>query len=217
MSDSPSRRRPWFPWVTAALAIIGMGWLFATGHVARSVGALILLFLWVLLTGVWWVLRVRGRRLVRLTVVIGVIAVLAGAFKLLLRYDGSSDGSGTPKFTWRWSKTAELGALTPPPPSTTDLSSLPAGLADSLRFMGPQGDGVVPAVELGTDWKTHPPREVWRKAIGVGWSGFAVAGRRAITQEQRLQNECVTCIGEERYRRDNGRYDIIEGRYRRYK
>ena len=26
MSDSPSRRRPWFPWVTAALAIIGVFW-----------------------------------------------------------------------------------------------------------------------------------------------------------------------------------------------
>ena len=199
MKDSPARRLPWFPIITTALAIIGVVWLFATAHVARSAGVPILLVLWLLLTGVWWALRVRGRKRVRLAVLLGVIAALAGAFKLSLRYDGSSDGSGTPKFAWRWSTTAELGAITPPPPSTTDLSSLPAGLADSLRFMGPDGDGVVPAVELETDWKAHPPREVWRKAIGFGWSGFAVAGRRAITQEQRLENECVTC------------YDIASG------
>jgi outer membrane protein assembly factor BamB len=193
MSDSRSRRRPLFPLITTVLIILVAAWLFATAHVARSAGAVALAFLWLLLTGSWWVMRARGRRLVRLALLVGGIAVLAGACKLLLRYDGSADGTAMPKFAWRWRQIAELGAISPPAPSTTDLSILPAGLADSLRFMGPAGDGVVPAVEFETDWKSHPPREVWRKEVGAGWSGFAVAGRRAITQEQRRENECVTC------------------------
>lgn len=199
MSDSPPRRLPLFPVITGALLIGVVSWLFATGHVARSFGAVILTLLWLLLTGAWWALRVKGRKLVRLGVLIVVILTCIGAFKTLLRYDGSADGSAMPRFTWKWSKPAELVAITQTPLPTADLSSLPAGLADTLRFMGPNGDGVVAAVDLATDWKAHPPREVWRKAIGVGWSGFSVAGRRAITQEQRGENECVTC------------YDITSG------
>jgi outer membrane protein assembly factor BamB len=196
---SPSRRLPLFPLITAVLIIGVAVWLFATAHVARSAGAVGLSLLWLLLTGGWWVLRIRGRKLVRLAILIVVFLAVAGILKLLLRYDGSADGSAMPKFAWRWSETAELGAITPPPKSAVDLSLLPAGLADSLRFMGPNGDGVVSEIELETDWKNHPPREVWRKAVGLGWSGFSVAGRRAITQEQRLENECVTC------------YDIASG------
>ena len=40
-------------------------------------------------------------------------------------------------------------------------------------------------VELETDWKTHPPEEVWRREIGAGWSAFAIVGNYAVTQEQR--------------------------------
>ena len=193
MSASFSRRLPLFPIISGVLVGSVIVWMFATSHVARSFGAVILTLLWLLLTGVWWALRVKGRKLARIATLIAVIIALGGVFKLLLRYDGSSDGSAMPKFAWRWSKTPELTVITQTPQAAADLSVLPAGLADSLRFMGPDGDGVVPAAEFEADWKTHPPREVWRKQIGVGWSGFSVAGRRAITQEQRGENECVTC------------------------
>jgi outer membrane protein assembly factor BamB len=36
--------------------------------------------------------------------------------------------------------------------------------------------------------------------VGLGWSSFAVLGRRAITQEQRGEEECVTC------------YDVVTGK-----
>ena len=48
-------------------------------------------------------------------------------------------------------------------------------------------------MSLETDWKTHPPEELWRHEIGAGWSAFAIVGEYAVTQEQRGDNELVTC------------------------
>ncbi len=46
-------------------------------------------------------------------------------------------------------------------------------------------------MKLERDWAAHPPRELWRRPIGEGWSGFAVVGQVAITQEQREDQEVV--------------------------
>lgn len=194
-----NRRLPLFPIVTAALIAGVIAWMFATGHFARSFAAVALVLLWLLLTGFWWTLRTKGRRIARLVVLAIVVVALAGAFKNLLRYDGSADGSALPKFTWRWNTARELAEPVLEKAKTADLSNLPAGLADAPRFMGPNSDGLMPGIAFDTDWKSHPPREVWRQAVGLGWSGFSVAGRRAITQEQRGEMECVTC------------YDITDG------
>ena len=50
-----------------------------------------------------------------------------------------------------------------------------------------------PAVVLDTDWETHPPKEIWRRKVGPGWSSFAVAGRSLFTQEQRGDSEVIAC------------------------
>jgi outer membrane protein assembly factor BamB len=70
---------------------------------------------------------------------------------------------------------------------------------DYPRFLGTGYWAEVKGVELATDWKAHPPQEVWRREIGAGWSSFAVVGNYAVTQEQRGDNEFVSC-----YRVDNG-------------
>ncbi|HQU44171.1 MAG TPA: PQQ-like beta-propeller repeat protein, partial [Pirellulales bacterium] len=43
------------------------------------------------------------------------------------------------------------------------------------------------------DWSAHRPRQLWKKPIGAGWSSFAVVGDYCVTQEQRGDEECVTC------------------------
>ncbi|HEX7899876.1 MAG TPA: PQQ-binding-like beta-propeller repeat protein, partial [Planctomycetota bacterium] len=67
----------------------------------------------------------------------------------------------------------------------------PARATDFPRFLGPSGDGRLPGPALATDWTARAPVPLWRRAVGSGWSGFAVAGGRAVTQEQHGEDERV--------------------------
>ena len=80
-------------------------------------------------------------------------------------------------------------SLTSPaaPASTTP----PASPADWPGFRGRDRDGLVHGVRIATDWSAAPPKELWRRPVGPGWSSFSVHGDVLFTQEQRGEEEVV--------------------------
>ncbi len=136
----------------------------------------------------WWVLLSRARWPWRLA---GL--ALAGAVVACFRHTGMS-GDLMPTFEVRWAR--------PVPPAVL-ASSAPAQVPpghmrpDFPQFLGPDRSGVLPSAGLSTNWSINPPEVLWRRAMGTGWSGFAVVGSRALTQEQVGDEEVVACYSVE--------------------
>ena len=205
-TPTPRRRgRPWFPIVTLALGAVGIAWIRNQAELERNFQSWLLTLvplLVVLLNVGWFFLSPRFNRNTRLVGLFGLL-VLATAARLGLRVDGTVNGTGLPRFTWRWSDSTPHvlpASATPPPASPTAAAANLLALAvDSPQFLGPARTGIHPDPGLSTNWSTTPPRELWRRPVGIGWSAFAVVKDRAITQEQRGDAEVVAC------------YDLLTG------
>ena len=102
-------------------------------------------------------------------------------------------GNMVPLFEWRWAKrtlpTIEGQAVEP----SAEPSHDPLAKLSFPQFLGPSRDCHAPGPELAGDWDAEPPKPLWRQSIGAAWSGFAIAGLRAVTQEQRDELEAVAC------------------------
>lgn len=206
MTQHRPRTLPWIPILILLLACGGMimvslrpemernfkGWLLAAIPLLAS----ILLALWFLATPRFsWRTRLTG---------LAALILLGAALRMTARVDGVVDGRGLPRFAWRWSSGKKAPALSnmPGQPQAQGLTEDPrlAAAADVPQFFGPNRDGIAPAASLSTDWTATPPKELWRQPIGPAWSAYAVSGGRAVTQEQRGDEETVTC------------YELLTGR-----
>ena len=164
-----------------------------------------------------------GRRLsarARRAVIAGAILIACGMF-VLLRTGGVA-GSGAADLHWRWTPTPEErllsqaraeplptpqapvaveapvvaqapGAATPEPVVAAAPTAPAPPILEWPGFRGAERDGVVRGVRIETDWSRFPPAPLWRRPIGPGWSSFAVRGDLFYTQEQRGDEEIVSC------------------------
>ena len=154
---------------------------------ALVIGSGLLWLWWLLLSRAPWRWRLLG---------CGGVALLVGAGVGLFRIRGVS-GDLMPILTWRWNTDTARGGTggTVSTAGAAGNAAKPAGPSGPAfpQFLGPNRDGVLPGLELDRDWASHPPQPIWRQPIGAGWSGFAIVGERALTQEQQGEEECVTC------------------------
>jgi outer membrane protein assembly factor BamB len=204
--DGSTARRPGIRlWPAATIvALVGGAitavWLgqdhLAGAHVVLTmmlvgVALFSLLGWWTFLSRLTWPTRFVG------LAVVGVVSLLLVIF---LRRD-AWDGQMRPILAWRWTPTAEEqfdASQTADSPGGGDVPT-PAGSAAKIdhldapwpQYLGPDRLGVVKDLRLKRDWVAHPPEIVWQRAVGLGWSSFAVAGGLAVTQEQRGEDECV--------------------------
>lgn len=148
----------------------------------------------IILTGVlvllWYMLFSRFPGRTRL-LVLGVVVIIGVALRLSLRVDGSVSGTGLPRYTWVWAKVPDK-QFAPVIPEAEAAQPTLTDVPDVPQFLGMNRDGILTDVGLSHDWQKQPPRELWRVSVGEGWGAFCVVGGRAITQEQRDQEEWVT-------------------------
>lgn len=187
-------RHVWFPIIVIGLVVVW--WLrreAATGY-TTLVHVLVILVSAVLLSA-WFAGFGGGRKRVRHWIVrVGWLAFIAWMVMMKPVYNGDM---GIYAWRWRFGRSADemLAGAT----GGGEASEWRTTPHDYPRFLGNDYWAEVPGVELETDWQAYPPEEVWRHEIGAGWSGIAIVGDYAVTQEQRGNVELVSC-----YRVDTG-------------
>ncbi len=136
----------------------------------------------------------------RWVALIVAVALSCGAWTLV-RTGGFTSNLDN-DFAWRWSATPEDRLLARADDAPRATGSVPAETGDELigempaewpGFRGADRDARIRGLRIETDWSTSPPRELWRRSIGPGWSSFAVRGDLLYTQEQRGEDEVVAC------------------------
>ncbi len=126
-------------------------------------------------------------------VIVGGFFVVVAAFFMMFRFRGVS-GDLVPQFEPRFRS------------ASTDLNEVSSyllpGAADYPQFLGADRTAHVEGVRLARDWSVEPPKLLWRRPVGRGWSGFAVSGGAAVTHEQHSAEERVV-----RYELSTGRVE----------
>lgn len=207
--DSPATRHfipPVKIWVTlaslaTATVLVRYGWLeVLVGDVidqaVRNIITLILSFTGCVSLFIWFIRESDFQTVVKKRGTVGLVALIILALAVL-RIERVS-GDLVPQFAFRWQ--ARSDSLLPPAATIANRTNNQkassiwnASPDDSPCFLGPQGTASIDGIEIDTTWSRHPPRCIWKRPIGAGWSGFATYGSHAATLEQRGNDEAITC------------------------
>ena len=79
-------------------------------------------------------------------------------------------------------------------PTTESADSAPFKLGDWAEYRGPKRDGISQETAWTTDWPADGPRQLWKAAIGVGFSSVSVVGDRLFTMGHTGENDNVYCL-----------------------
>jgi outer membrane protein assembly factor BamB len=144
---------------------------------------------------------------------IGLVAallVVAWGWLPFVRIEGFR-GDYFPELTWRWTPTKEsllAPAVIPPTVPVAEAAITPAtkpfdpeNLAAYLslhandwpNFRGTRLQGRAESIQEPLDWEKQPPTVLWKQPIGPGWSSFIYVTGKLYTQEQRGEQELVSC------------------------
>ena len=188
--------------------LLVLAWAVAVGALALAmrdpsfkvqfIGVLLLYTVPPLITG-WtlWLLAIRrsSAPLQRLGL-IGIPVVMWGA-AAAVRFEGLT-GIGNPDIRLRWTRPAEQQFLAErvslegeAHELAKNAQPLVPGPHDWTEFRGPNRDSALHGVKIATNWDEAPPKLVWRRRVGPGWSSITVVANRLFTQEQRGENEAV--------------------------
>ena len=193
----PARSTRWWPLLVIGLVGSGMfyavqiqGWSVLRPAMDFKIGVGLINLAFYVWVRAWSKLPMRTQMAAIVLLLTTQAALLA-----MIRLDGFA-GDGRLVFQWRWTPTPEkrLADFS----TTTKTGSSRANLGetfatDSPSFRGGDRTGTYRVPELNIDWQANPPRELWRRPVGRGWSSFAVVGEYCVTQEQRENFEAVVC------------------------
>lgn len=194
-------RAPWFDRLSAGFLMIA-SFLVTAQFLDKSIATTMMGLMFVvysvpfmcLVFVAWAVLsRNTSKGIQRATMTVTII--LAFGIWAFLRTEGM-DAETHNEIVWRWAKSAEERMLARVDhnmkPITIDSVSM-SKEPEWSGFRGTNRDDIVHGTRIGSDWTKSPPVEMWRRPVGPGCSSFAIDGSLLFTQEQRGENEMVTC------------------------
>ncbi len=183
-------------WLLAAVALVAFAILQLVDHLdpgLRNLASFSTLGFAMIMVWCWFVARAPVRWGLRRGVAIVTVVLLLGA-AAIFRIDGVS-GDMIPRLSYRWTTEADrqlkLPVATSEAPGSARYFSVTTE-HDYPQFLGPSRRATLAGPKLATDWNQRPPKLLWKREIGAGWSAFAIVGDHAVTQEQRGEQALVT-------------------------
>jgi outer membrane protein assembly factor BamB len=194
MNETPTRAQiRWWPAITilalATIAIaIALRWPTLQFQL-RNIAILAITLLSIVLLVLWWLAFSRAPARLRM-IIFALFVAAVGSLSAAYRVRGVT-GDFVPIFEPRWQR----GATVATPAPTSDAALDHSGRPDFPQYLGPHRTAIIDSgYMLDRDWVKSPPQVLWRQPVGEAWSGFAIVGNRAITLEQRGENEVVVCL-----------------------